>query len=217
MHVHNVYWQVCYRIVGNFHGCKLLRRRTRGSRRYFYGSYFCDKTLHSAVTTGLLKILAGFIFAVVGSSGKTAKVYRYMVLGIPSQHQNVLIYRQQIPIKNSFVSSFWSLWQTIRVKTGNRQAGKTARLPIKTDENNNSYFNNYWSYLHGDPCIHLRCQLFIYIYTMSLRLKLQHNGVARGTLYHMEASNFPVNSIFDAEELNAPIFFLVRLHILSHC
>ena len=40
----------------------------------FTVSYFCDKTLHSAVPTGLLKILAGFIFAVVGSSAKTAKV-----------------------------------------------------------------------------------------------------------------------------------------------
>ena len=35
---------------------------------------FCDKTLYSAVPTGLLQILAGLIFAVVGSSAKTAKV-----------------------------------------------------------------------------------------------------------------------------------------------
>ena len=36
-------------------------------------SYFCDKALHSAVPTGLLKLLAVFIFLVVGSSAKTTK------------------------------------------------------------------------------------------------------------------------------------------------
>ena len=55
-------------------GANICENATRGSRRYFHGSYFCDKTLHSAVPTGLLKILAGFIFAVVGSSAKTTKV-----------------------------------------------------------------------------------------------------------------------------------------------
>ena len=44
------------------------------AERIFRSSYFCNKALHSAVPTGLLKLLTVFIFAVVGLSAKTVKV-----------------------------------------------------------------------------------------------------------------------------------------------
>ena len=56
-------------------GANFCENTTRGSRRIFRSSYFCDKALHSAVPTGLWKLVAVFYFCgIVGSSAKTAKV-----------------------------------------------------------------------------------------------------------------------------------------------
>ena len=50
------------------------KNASRGSRTNFHSSYSCDKVLHSTAPNGLLKLSVVFIFAVVGSSTKTAKV-----------------------------------------------------------------------------------------------------------------------------------------------
>ena len=49
-----------YRERETFAGANFCENATTGSRRYFHGSYFCDKILHSAAPTRLLKNFCGF-------------------------------------------------------------------------------------------------------------------------------------------------------------
>ena len=88
----------CYRIAANF--CK---NGTRGSKRYFHG---CDKTLHNAVQTGLLKF-SGFYFCgswLIRENHKSqhrAKVSRYILWYYLDSFVLVLVYRT---LKDFYIS-----------------------------------------------------------------------------------------------------------------